>query len=670
MIPGTRGRLAQEHFRWIVDQSKVGIWSIDIAGTTDYVNPALTNLLGYTAAEMLGRRFNDFVNPVSALSADSLPGHPREGLSDRGHCELVTRDGSLIPIQYDASPIVDDHGDVVGALSMVTDVTGAMAHGARLARHPTETHERDEDLTRFGELADSLPQIVWSVRGDGRHEYFNRRWYEMTRASRPDEQNWRELLHPDDRDAVGVAWERARQTGVMEAEYRMRFPGEPDYRWYLARALPVCDNSGSVVRWYGTSTDIDAQKRHEVLLTSKRHILEMIAAGAPLADTLEAITALIETWWPDGIASVMLVDDQGRLHTGSAPRLPEAYSKALDGAPIGPAAGSCGTAAYRRERVIVRDITTSDLWADYRDLAEEHGLRACWSVPIITNADQLVGTLAVYYREPREPRPGETDFATDSGAALAAIAIQRVRTEEALAEQTRALDAANQNKDQFIAKLAHELRNPLGAIQAAVQVMKTRTPAGSPLQHPHAVVERQAAHIARLIDDLRDLALIARGEMRVLRHPVDLRTVVDDAVETVRAQAVGRDQSMTIQAPPAPVIVDGDAARLTQVFLNLLGNAVKYTKPGGHVDLTMSVDGGEAMTRIRDNGLGIAPAMLPRIFGLYTQAEDANAHAQGGMGIGLHLVQNLVALHGGTVTATSDGAGHGSTFEVRLPLLT
>jgi PAS domain S-box-containing protein len=245
---------------------------------------------------------------------------------------------------------------------------------------------------------------------------------------------------------------------------------------------------------------------------------------------------------------------------------------------------------------------------------------------------------------------------------------ERKRSEE---ERTARLVAeqANRAKDEFLAMLGHELRNPLAPIVTALQLMKLR--ATEPASREQQIIERQVKHMVRLVDDLLDISRITRGMIELRKSRIDVRDVLAKAVETVSPLLEQRGHHFEVQVPPEPALVEGDGARLTQVFVNLLTNAAKYTEPGGHIRLSLRHRAREVIVEVSDDGAGIAADLLPKIFELFVQGEQAGtARSAGGLGIGLALVRSLVALHGGSVAASSDGAGSGSTMTVRLPAVT
>lgn len=235
------------------------------------------------------------------------------------------------------------------------------------------------------------------------------------------------------------------------------------------------------------------------------------------------------------------------------------------------------------------------------------------------------------------------------------------RTEEALRETDR-------RKDEFLAVLAHELRNPLAPLRNGLEVLALARDDDPLLRRVGEMMERQVAHMVRLIDDLMEVSRITRGLVEIRRRPVDLAAVVADAVETSRPLVDAGGHELTVAVPERPLIVDGDEVRLGQVVTNLLNNAAKYTLTPGWIRLSAERDGPVARISVEDNGRGIPPEMIPRVFDLFTQVDRSPSRVRGGLGIGLTLVRRLVELHGGHVEARSEGIGKGSTFVVTLPL--
>jgi signal transduction histidine kinase len=250
--------------------------------------------------------------------------------------------------------------------------------------------------------------------------------------------------------------------------------------------------------------------------------------------------------------------------------------------------------------------------------------------------------------------------------------VERTRESERLATELRAraeaLAETDRRKDEFLAMLAHELRNPLGAIANASYLLEQLGSASPTVERSVAIIRRQIQHLVRMVDDLLDVSRITRGKVELRREPLDFVEVVRLAVESCRPLAEAKEQRLGVELPTEPLPLDGDATRLEQVLSNLLRNAIKFTDPGGIVQISLRRESGAAVVRVRDNGIGIAPDLLPRVFDLFAQGEQALDRAEAGLGIGLTLVRSLVEMHGGRVQARSEGRGMGSELEVWLPL--
>jgi PAS domain S-box-containing protein len=243
------------------------------------------------------------------------------------------------------------------------------------------------------------------------------------------------------------------------------------------------------------------------------------------------------------------------------------------------------------------------------------------------------------------------------------------RLEAELRQRAEQLAQADRLKDEFLAMLAHELRNPLAPIRNALHIMKQPAADAAMMQQVRNMAERQVQHMARLLDDLLDVSRISRGKIELRREPVDVAAIINRTVEAIRPLIEQRRHELTVALPAGPLRVEADPTRLEQVLTNLLNNAAKYTDPGGHIWLSAGQEEGMAVLRVRDTGIGIAPEMLPRVFDLFVQVERRLDRSQGGVGIGLTLVKKLVELHGGSITAHSSGLGQGSEFVIRLPML-
>jgi PAS domain S-box-containing protein len=306
--------------------------------------------------------------------------------------------------------------------------------------HVEATHEEleveHEQLQRtereLRDVVNAVPAHVWSALPNGDVDFVNQRWQQFTGLPPEDALgwNWESVLHPADRSRFVDDWHMALNSGhPLQTEVRARHV-DGDYHCLLVRIVPLRDEAGKIVKWYGTGLDIEDRKRAESMLAGQKRVLEMVGKGDPLGEILDSLCLLVEERASGVLASILLLDGN-RLRHGGAPSLPQPYTDAINGAAIGPEAGSCGTAAYRGEQVIVEDIATDPLWANYRELALPHSLRACWSTPIFSSQGNVIGTFAMYYREPRAPR-GRDQEIIEQITYLAGVAIERGLTREKL----------------------------------------------------------------------------------------------------------------------------------------------------------------------------------------------------------------------------------------------
>ena len=407
-------------FGWRVSTGEI-IWSEETFRIFQY-----DRTITPTAERILQR-----VHPEDADLVEQTIEHASLDGKDFDHeYRLVMPDSSVKYVHVVAHALSDVSGGVefVGAVMDVTE-----QHQARTALEEAfDEIKKSEGRLRM--VIDTIPGMVWSGLPNGIFDFVSQPWLTYLGCS------WEELsaqgglvsvVHPDDVEGSVQRWSATRATGRhTDHELRMR-RADGQYRWFLTRALPLRDEQGNIVRWYGTATDIEDRKRAETLLRGEKRLLEMIARGDSRALIFEALCRLVEELASGCLSSILLLDSNTHcLRHGAAPSLPAPYSNAIDGIVIGPSAGSCGTAAYSGEPVFVSDIATDPLWADYRDLALAHGLRACWSTPILSSDGRVLGTFAIYYREPRRRTPYEHNI-IEHVTHLASIAIEREQAEEA-----------------------------------------------------------------------------------------------------------------------------------------------------------------------------------------------------------------------------------------------
>lgn len=329
-------------------------------------------------------------------------------------------------------------------------------------------------------------------------------------------------------------------------------------------------------------------------------------------------------------------------------------------------ATTCGKALQTGIRTIVPDFERCDAMADSADLVafRKADVKSAQSTPLLKRNGRLVGMITTHWKQVHQPQERELRL-LDVVARQAADLIERHRAAEALRCQAVRLQAADRYKDEFLATLAHELRNPLAPIRSGLSVLQM----GKPEQRERvlAMMDRQVGHMVRLIDDLLDIARISRGAMTLRTARIALRSVIDSAVETSRPLIVAAGHHFAVNVAEGDPWLDADATRLAQVVGNLLNNAAKYTPSAGNITLTAWSDDLEVCVRVADSGIGISEAMLPRIFDMFTQVDGAAERSQGGLGVGLALAKHLAELHGGQIDVESPGELGGSTFTLRLP---
>ena len=385
---------------------------------------------------------------------------------------------------------------------------------------------------------------------------------------------------------------------------------------------------------------------------------------ATLREVLTAIMQLQRA--PMGV--LFLYDAERRALTPAISiGLTQASLTLINRVPFG--AGASGTAVAERRSVVIEDVLsdTLSLHDHHRKAAAKSHCRAVCSVPLL-GCDQPLGAMTTAWTEPHRPSDWEIRL-VELYARHAAASIENAQ----LYGQLRDEDV---HKDEFLAMLAHELRNPLAPILNAAHVMRLHAPSDDTLLWAIGMVERQTRHLTHLVDDLLDVSRITRGKVELHRELITLRLVVQNVAEANRSIIADRGHQLTIELPEETIWLDADPTRLEQILNNLLHNAAKYTPRGGRITLEVARETasenfphGAAVIHVRDSGIGIVPEMLRRVFDVFSQAERTLDRAEGGLGLGLTLVRRLTEMHGGRVEAHSAGLGQGSEFVVRLPLV-
>ena len=462
---------------------------------------------------------------------------------------------------------------------------------------------------------------------------------------------------------------------------RVALTGEP---------LQFESHAAALDRWYAVSafssrrgyfavafSDITARKRMDLERAASERALRASEARFKLLS--DSASLLLSTDDPRRVVSTLcrevmehlgcqvffnyLADPGARqLHLNAYAGISEAEASRIQRLEYG--AAVCGRVADDRQRVVAEDVLRS---SDPRlELARSCGLQAYCCHPLVAEG-RLLGTLSFGTR--LRPRFVEEDVALMKTVAdQVAVAMDRIQSQHALHEANRRLQETDRRKDEFLAVLSHELRNPLAPIQNSLHILERAAPGGDQARRSLEIIRRQATHLSRLVDDLLDVTRIARGKIELRRARVDAREVVRRAAEDFRGVLADRGLVFRTVLPEGEVWIDADATRIAQIVGNLLHNAAKFTRPGDEVMLSLRVHEAQAEIRLRDTGAGIEPALLPKVFGAFVQGKRTLARTEGGLGLGLSLVRGIAELHGGTARAESAGKGRGAELVVTLPL--
>jgi PAS domain S-box-containing protein len=485
----------------------------------------------------------------------------------------------------------------------------------------------EAERRKFHQLSNNIPQMVWMADPDGNILWFNDRWYEFAGVApgTVPVADWQQLHDPAVLPEVLRRWRQAVERGLPD---QMTFPlrgADGRYRSFFCSIAPLRDAGGRILQWFGTCTDVSQleqaeravryseERLQQGLVAARMAVWERDPHSGAVSFSANLHSVFGKSWGNiNELWELVHADDREALRAN--------VERALSGA-------GAGAGEYRATTRIQRADDGRGIWIDIR------------------------GRLGL----------GEDGRST----VVHAVAIDI--TERKHAEE--ALQLADRRKDEFLAMLAHELRNPLAPISSAADMLRIAYSGEPRVKQISEIVARQVAHMRHLVDDLLDVSRVTRGLVAINRQALDLRRVVGEAVEQSRPLVEARRHQLEVALPGEPMMVDGDHTRLVQVVANLLNNAAKYTHEGGRIEVGLEAREGQARLTVRDNGTGIGPDLLPVVFDLFTQGSRTLDRAQGGLGLGLALVRKLVELHGGQVAAASAGPGQGSTFTVSLPLV-
>ena len=443
---------------------------------------------------------------------------------------------------------------------------------------------------------------------------------------------------------------------------------------------PVRDARGVIIGASKVARDISERKQSELaLLESERRLAAEAQAlaklnewstrlwrSATLKEGLDEILAgVIELLGADK-GMIQLLDAQGSMLSVVAQcGFEQDFLELFRDVTTADVCAS-GRALASGRQVIVEDIEADSLFELYLESCRAAGVRSLISTPFVAAGGTPLGIVSAHFgliHGPSEQALRRLDLYVRQATNF----IQRCKVEQMLRESEEALLEADRRKDEFLALLAHELRNPLAPIRYTLAANKKPGRTAEQQKRAEEIIERQVSHMSRLLEDLLDVSRITRSTLELKKNPTELTSIVGSAIETARPILEAKHHTLSLDLPKQAVPLDADAVRLSQVFSNLLINSAKYTDPGGHIQLRAGLEGSEVVIAIRDNGIGISADMMPRLFEMFSQAQGALVRAEGGLGIGLALVRGIVDLHGGVVEARSDGLGSGSEFIVRLP---
>jgi len=433
----------------------------------------------------------------------------------------------------------------------------------------------------------------------------------------------------------------------------------------------------------GVGHDITERERLKFLGRCRNDVLELLSKAKPLLEILNLLISAGEAINPGMLGSILLIDKSGKclLH-GAAPSLPDFYTDATNGTKIGPGVGSCGTAAYTRERVIVDDIDTHPFWSGYTELTQKAGLKACWSQPIFSSKDEVLGTFAMYYKEPRKPNQFELDFIQNT-ASLAGIAIERSHAQDDLAQHRdhlqdlvyektielkgaiRIAEDANRAKSEFLSGMSHELRTPLNAILGFAQILESDRK--NPLQDRQIgflqQIRKGGEHLLELINEILDLSKIEAGKITLNIEPLNTNDLIEDCISFSSMLANKQNIPLENRSMPNLPSILSDPLRAKQALLNLLSNAIKYNHMDGKVWIEAEIITPETLRiSVHDTGPGIALDKQSDLFVPFQRLGAETTEIEG-TGIGLSLTKRIVEEMGASIDFESD-IGKGSHFWV------
>jgi PAS domain S-box-containing protein len=667
--------VANERERYRITLASIGdaVIVTNSRGTLTFMNRVAEELTGWDH-DAIGRPLEDVFRIINEQSRETVESPVakvlREGLivGLANHTLLVRRDGSEVPIDDSGAPIRDRAGEMTGVVLVFRDIGGR--------RRAERALQESED--RYRTLIEVSPQAVWMASPAGDITFTNQWWTDLTGLS-PDQSlgdGWLQAVVADHRDRVARAWRTCIASGdTCNVEAPIRRSSDGMDRWHLIQGRAIKRDNGTIERWTGVAIDVHEERMaRDALVGSLDHErevaarLQRVAAASLTINASHSLTSIAgvlageaRTLIPchQAFGSIVVNDDWENALTASA--LSEKHAAIRD-RDVKPARVDPQVWQRRKPiRLTELERTANDAWWIPDHDALRPALRGWLAVPLLGRDGRILGAVQLSDREDERDFSGDDEAVLQQLANLASIAIENSRLYDALRD-------ADRRKDEFLAMLSHELRNPLAPIRNALHMLRLRTRGDAVLEQTSEMMMRQVDHMVRLVDDLLDVSRITRGKIALQREVVDASTIVNRAVEASRPAIEASRHALTVTFANQPLPVDVDLTRMAQVVTNLLNNAAKFTPEWGRIEIRTARKNGDAAIEVTDNGAGVPADVLPVIFDLFVQSGRTLDGSQGGLGIGLTLVKRLTEMHGGSVTAASDGSGNGSTFTVRLPL--
>ncbi len=533
-------------------------------------------------------------------------------------------------------------------------------------RHTENAMRRSEE--RFRALVEASSQIVWTADAAGNIGEDSPSWRAFTGQTAAERQGsgWLNAYHPNDHKRVLEDWEHATATKQpLEAQYRLR-RHDGQWRWTWVRAVPLLSADGSARGWVGMSTDITERKQAEA---DTLFLLD-------LSDCIRLASDPVELTWAVAVAvgehlqteRCSFIEAEAEKDCFKIIRDYHLHLPSLAGTYALSAVGSSILSEFKAgQNAVVFDTVRDERTARWIENYRLAGIGAFAATPLLRDG-RLVSALFVSTPAPREWSEREVALIAAT-AERTWLAVEKLRLNTALRQSEEALRDADRRKDEFLATLAHELRNPLALIRNVVSLSQASKFSETEHRWGRDIIDKQVTYLTRLTDDLFDVSRITREKLGLHKEHVDLCEIVKTAVDSGRSFVDHRGHQMDFEVPPGSLYVHADRVRLTQVFMNLINNAAKYTPDPGRIQVKLEEHTGQAVVRVSDTGIGIAPEHLPHLFELFYQADRSFTRAEGGLGLGLTLVQRIVEMHEGTVQAYSSGVNQGSEFVVCLPIL-